>query len=50
MAVKGISLCLVVIGLFQKFGAKEKINSAMICFRFSKINGLKPDTWHEGTS
>lgn len=41
---------MLVVELLQKFGAKEKINSTVIHSTFSKTNGLKPDTWHEGTS
>lgn len=50
MAVTGISLHMLVMELLQKFGAKEKINSTVICSTFSKTNGLKTDTRHKGTS
>jgi len=50
MAMTEVSLHMLVMELLQKFGAKEKIDSAVICSTFSKTNGLKPDRRQEGTS
>lgn len=50
MEITGISLHVLVMELLHKSGAKEKINSTVICSTFSKTNGLKTDTWYEGST